>query len=53
MPNFDKLGNELGAAAAETVQAEGPKVVAWFTRPVPIWVVGVASMVAALLGKIA
>ena len=40
-------------SANDAVQAEGPKVLGLFARPVPLWALGVALLAGALLARLA
>lgn len=48
-----KTVSEAEQAANAAVQSEGPKAVAFFSRPVPLWACFVALLVGAVLARIA
>lgn len=37
----------------DPIQTEGPKIVAWFAHQVPLWALGVAFLVGALVARLA
>ncbi len=48
-----KIVSDAEKAANAAVQDAGPKAVSFLSRPVPLWAVGVAFLVGALVGKVA
>jgi hypothetical protein len=48
-----KIVSEAEIAANRGVQAQGPKVLAWFAHPVPVWVAGLGFLLGCVVARIA